>query len=164
MCKAKGSRVRVFAVRAIGRVVLLGSGWTGPNFARAEDELQQARIAAEQVWYERYCMPCHGPGGAPGSAVFTDSKQPVDLRTYVQRHGGKFPAGQWLAVVFDRDPRMPHSGVWEKIKSDRPAGTCSKTEARGIVAMIADYILSVQQKQSALSGTSRNIGRAQAAR
>jgi hypothetical protein len=39
--------------------------------------------------------------------VYRATKERVNLRTYVQRHGGKFPANDWLAVIADikRHPR-----------------------------------------------------------
>jgi hypothetical protein len=141
------SRARV-PIRVMVLVVALGGVWVVPNCARAEDELQKARGEAGRVWYEKYCTPCHGAGGAPGKAVYPDSKQPVDLRVYVQRHGGKFPAGNWLAVVFGPQPgRTVHSEVWEKIRRQHQTSAASgNIEARGIVASIADYVISVQTK------------------
>jgi hypothetical protein len=92
-------------------------------------------------------MPCHGQAGAPGSAAYPGDKERVDLRTYVQRHGGKFPAGAWLAIV-DGAPQSPvHSEVWEKIRRQHQTSAPSgNTVARGIVASIAQYIISVQTK------------------
>jgi hypothetical protein len=79
--------------------------------------------------------------------VYPGSKQqPVDLRVYVQRHGGEFPAGQWLWVVCGPQPGTTHhSDVWNKIR-DQHKSAWSDSEARGIVASIADYIISVQTK------------------
>jgi hypothetical protein len=78
----------------------------------AADQIDEALSNAGKVWYEKYCMPCHGAGGAPGKAVSSATKEPVDLRTYVQRHGGKFPANDWLAVIADARPGgcTPRSG------------------------------------------------------
>jgi hypothetical protein len=139
---------RVWApIRAIVLVVAVGGVLGLPNCVRAEDELQKALSEAGRIWYEKYCMPCHGPGGAPGSSVYPDSKQPVDLRTYVQRHGGKFPAGEWIAVITGAQPGRVHSEVWEKIRRGHAAsGPSGNIEARGIVAAIAEYVISVQTK------------------
>ncbi len=135
-------------IRVTALALVLGGGWVLPNRARAEDELQKARGEAGRVWYDQYCRPCHGPGGAPGSAVYPDNKQPVDLRVYVQRHGGKFPAGDWLAVVFGPQPgRTHHTAIWQKVRSQHGMeGPSGDAVARGIVASIADYIISVQTK------------------
>ena len=135
-------------IRVTALALVLGGGWVLPNRARAEDEWQKARGEAGRVWYEQYCRPCHGPGGAPGTAVYPDTKQPVDLRVYVQRHGGTFPAGDWLAVVFGPQPgRTHHTAIWQKVRSQRGMeGPSGDAVARGIVASIADYIISVQTK------------------
>ncbi len=55
----------------------------------ADDLLHQAHVAAGRVWYDKYCTPCHGPGGGPGSAVYRVGDKPVDLRRYVARHQGQ---------------------------------------------------------------------------
>ena len=58
-----------------------------PGRARGEEHQQLTRGEYGRLWYEKYCTPCHGQGGAPGSAVFSNSKEPVDLRVYDQhRH------------------------------------------------------------------------------
>ena len=149
MSEARASMSRVWApIGVMVLVVTLGGVAVVPNCARAEDELQKAHSEAGRIWYEQYCMPCHGPGGAPGSAVYPDSKQPVDLRTYVQRHGGTFPAGRWFSVVFGPQPGLTHhTDVWNKIKSQHQTSAPSgDTVARGIVASIAQYVISVQTK------------------
>lgn len=134
-------------IRVIALGVALGGVWFVPNCAKAEDELQKARSEAGRIWYERYCTPCHGEGGAPGSAAYPQTKEPVDLRTYVQRHGGKFPAGEWIAIVAG-SPRSPvHTEVWEKIRSQHQTSVATgNAEARGIVVSIAEYVISLQTK------------------
>src|SRR5512135_345531 len=108
MSRQRESTLRTCVLsRVVVLVIALGGVWFVPNCAKAaDDELQKARSEAGRVWYERYCTPCHGEGGAPGSAAYPQTKEPVDLRTYVQRHGGKFPAGEWIAIVAG-SPRSP---------------------------------------------------------
>jgi hypothetical protein len=91
------------ALGAIATAATLMTCYLGPSPARAQAH-PSSTPGDGRIWYEKYCTPCHGPGGAPGSAVFAKSKQPVDLRTYVQRHGGKFPSGDWLTVVMAEPP------------------------------------------------------------
>ena len=149
MSQARESMSRAWVpIRVMVLVVALGGVLVVPNCARAEeDELQKARSEAGRIWYEKDCVPCHGKGGAPGKAVYRDSKQPVDLRVYVQRHGGKFPAGNWLTVVFGPQTDNPHSKAWEKLRRQhQTSGASGNIEARGIVASIADYVISVQTK------------------
>ena len=147
MSRTRESMSRVWVpIRLMALVVALGGGWVLPRCTRADDELQKARAEAGRVWYEKYCMPCHGQGGAPASAVYPNSKEPVDLRMYVQRHGGQFPAGDWFSVVFGPQPGITHhTNVWNKIRTQYQ-GPSGNTEARGIVASIAEYIMSVQTK------------------
>ncbi len=103
---------RALAIRVTVLVVVLGAGWVVPNHVRAQDKVQKARVEAGRVWYEKYCVPCHGAGGAPGTAVYRANKQPVDLRSYVQRHGGAFPAADWIAAVYSPNPaRYSHQGL-----------------------------------------------------
>ena len=125
--------------------VTLG-GSVVPVRARAADEVQQARVEMGRIWYQKYCTPCHGPGGAPGSAVYAATKQPVDLRNYVQRNGGKFPSGKWLSVVFAPQPGGTHTEVWEKLQGAQPESMEKDAVARGVVATIAEYVISVQTK------------------
>jgi hypothetical protein len=113
--------------------------------ALAADQLDEAMTSAGKVWYDRYCTPCHGPGGAPGTAVSRTTKQPVDLRTYVQSHGGKFPAADWLAVIADTRPASLHASVWNAIKKSQGGRVQEEAAARGVVGSIALYVISIQQ-------------------
>jgi hypothetical protein len=55
-------------------------------------------------------------------------------RTYVQRHGGAFPAAEWIAAVYSPNPAGTHSKAWETLKRaqgggqhpefGRPGGRC----------------------------------------
>jgi hypothetical protein len=115
------------------------------SHVHAEDEIDQALSQAGQVAYNRYCTPCHGPGGAPGTARHRKDNTPVDLRTHVAANGGTFPAGAWLAVVTSPNPRLAHARVFERIRRDQ-TGRTPNALARGVVAEIARYINSVQVK------------------
>jgi mono/diheme cytochrome c family protein len=118
----------------------------GAPAAEAEDTLAEARAAAGRVWYDKYCTQCHGPGGAPGSAVHPGTNENVDLRRYVARHGGKFPAGEWIAVVEQTETRAPHADVWQEILKAQPQTISQRPVARGVVVLIAEYIRSIQTK------------------
>ena len=139
------SDTRERAVHAIAVAALIIC-WVVPDPARAQEEHRSPRGDDGRVWYEKYCTPCHGAGGAPGSAVFPDSKQPIDLRTYVQRHGGNFPKESWRAVVFGNPGSTAHRAVWEKIRTDEGTTAEGEIVAHGIVATIAEYVISVQAK------------------
>jgi hypothetical protein len=114
--------------------------------ALAADDIEDALSGAGKVWYDKYCTPCHGPGGAPGNAVSRATKQPVDLRTYVRGHGGKFPAADWLAVIADTRPASVHSDVWQTIQRGQTGAVANEAAARGVVGSIARYVISIQAK------------------
>ena len=112
----------------------------------AEDAIDQAHVAAGRVWYVTYCKPCHGPGGGPGSALYRGTDKTVDLRRYVARNNGIFPAHEWIAVVEHVDLTSPHADVWERIRRAQAGASEQGPAARGVVALVADYIISIQTK------------------
>jgi hypothetical protein len=115
-----------------------------PSYAGEAD--QDARVQKGKVWYEQYCTPCHGAGGAPGSAVFPGTNRPVDLRTYEQRNGGRFPSWKWWDITFAAQPGNVHTTVWNKIREGQPAAVDRDINARGMVANIEQYVRTVQAK------------------
>lgn len=129
---------RRFTVGVLLTAATLISCGVHPRPVRAQ-ELDYGR-----VWYEKYCTPCHGVGGGPGEATFVASKQPIDLRTYVHRHGDKFPAADWLMVVINKPPQNPHTKVWEDLRRHEAGGIAEEAATRGKVRSIADYIISIQ--------------------
>jgi len=108
-------------------------------------QIDQALKQAGEAAYTRFCTPCHGPGGAPGTAVSRQDKKPIDLRTYVARNGGTFPAGLWLAMITDPNPKLIHARVWDRIRRAQ-SGANPNSSARGVVAQIARYVNSIQAK------------------
>ncbi len=135
-----------YGVIAIAAMVI-GSG-IDPSHSAAQDQ-PPSTAGDGRISYDKYCTPCHGPAGAPGTATFAKSKAPVDLRTYVQRHGGKFPAGDWLSVVFAETPHNPHTALWQRLRHDEVGSGGTEAAARGKVRAIADYIVSIQVAQPA---------------
>jgi hypothetical protein len=95
-----------------GLAVVVIVGCLTPLRSYAGDEVQDARVQKGKLWYDKYSTFCHGAGGTPRSAVFAATKKPVNLRTYVQRNGGRFPSGKWWDLVnkttagVPRDPRL----------------------------------------------------------
>ena len=105
---------------------------------RAEDDIDRVLVESGKTRYQQYCTACHGLDGSPGTAK-------SDLRTYVARHGGKFPAADWLAIIADTRPASPHTKVWENIRADQ-LNTSGEAAARGVVGQIARYVMSIQSK------------------
>jgi hypothetical protein len=132
-------------VSALAVVVIVGC--LTPLRSYAGDEVQDARIEKGKLWYDKYCTPCHGAGGTPGSAVFAATKKPIDLRTYVERNGGEFPSGRWWAAAFSPDPGGVHSEVWERIHNDQSETVDRDATTRGVIVNIEDYVISIQSKK-----------------
>lgn len=135
---------RRFVIDVLVTAATLISCSVDPRSARAQDP--QPSLAPEygRIWYEKYCTPCHGVGGGPGEASFVATKQPIDLRTYVHRHGDKFPAADWLMVVINKPPQNPHTRVWEELRRHEGGGIADEAATRGKVRSIAEYIMSIQ--------------------
>ena len=141
-------------ITGVAVVVIVGCVTSLRSFAA--DEGQGVPVQQGKLSYDRYCTPCHGAGGAPGSAVFAATKKPIDLRTYEQRNGGRFPSWKWWDVTFNPQTGGPHTKVWEKIRNDQSETEDAKTEvsreierniaARGVVAYIEYYVMSIQNK------------------
>ena len=119
-----------------------------PLRSYAGDEVQDARVQKGKVSYDKYCTPCHGPGGAPGSAVFAATRKSVDLRTIAQRNGGNFPSMRWWDFVFSPQPRDVHADAWEKIRHDQTETVEVERDmtAHSVVAHIEYYVESIQKK------------------
>ena len=120
-----------------------------PLQSYAGDEVQDARVQKGKLWYDKYCTPCHGPGGAAGSAVFAATKKPVDLQTIAQRNGGNFPSMRWWDFVFSSQPRGVHAAAWERIRNDQTetVGVERDVAAHGVAANIEYYVESIQNEK-----------------
>jgi hypothetical protein len=131
-----------------GLVVMVISSGLTPLRSYAGDAVQDARVQRGKVSYDKYCTPCHGAGGAPGSAVFAATKKRVDLRTIAQRNGGNFPSARWWDFIFSSQPVGVHAQAWEKIRNDQNATVGAERDmaAHGVVARIEYYVESIQNK------------------
>jgi hypothetical protein len=49
-------------------------------------------------------------------------------------------------VVEDLDQASPHADVWQRIRREQATLIADAAAARGVVTLIADYVLSVQTK------------------
>jgi hypothetical protein len=142
MTQGRGITGAGFRLGALAIALALGMG----GRAVGDDEIDEVMSSAGKVWYDKYCTSCHGADGAPGKAISSATKKPVDLRDYVQRHGGKFPAADWLAIIGDQRPGNIHSDVYRTIKEDQVGMRDNNVAARGVVGNIARYIRSIQTK------------------
>ncbi len=119
-----------------------------PLRSYAGDEVPDARVQKGKLSYDKYCTPCHGAGGAPGSALFAATKKPIDLRTIAQRNGGRFPSERWWDFVFSSQPRGVHAGAWKRIHNDQTEAVEVERDvaAHGVAANIEFYVESIQNK------------------
>ena len=126
--------------------IVVTVGCLAPLRSYAGDEFQDVRVQRGKQWYDTYCTSCHGPGGAPGSAVFAATKKPVDLRTIAQRNGGRFPSMKWWDFLFSSEPRGVHAAAWKRIRTDQtePSDVQRDVAAHGVVANIEYYVESIQ--------------------
>ncbi len=131
-------------VSAFAVVVVVGC--LTPLRSYAGEEVGDPRIEKGRVSYEKYCTPCHGAGGAPGSAVFAATKKPVDVRTFAERNGGNFPTGRWWDVAFSPKPGNVHAKVWERIHNDQRDTAERDAVTRSVIVNIEDYVISIQNK------------------
>lgn len=141
--KRNVGRITVSAAAAFALAATLA--W--PHGVVAADDFEHIHAAAGRAWYDQYCTPCHGAGGAPGTAVYPDTKKPVDLRDYVARNGGRFPAERWISVVTTDNPALSHTAVWQKIRAAQSQGgpLSSDVAGRALLASIASYVRSIQE-------------------
>jgi hypothetical protein len=133
-----GATIPMIAILVVGVSVAVAHG--------GDSYIDRMQAAAGRVWYDKYCTPCHGSGGGPGSAMYRGTDRQVDLTRYVARHNGQFPAHEWMAVVEQVDLQLPHHAVWEDIRGAQVGTSAQAAAGRGVVALIAEYILSVQTK------------------
>ena len=133
------ARVRIAIGLTIALIVILS------DRVRAADDLDKIQAEVGRQWYETYCTSCHGVAGAPGSAVYPDTKKPVDLRDYIKHNGGRFPAERWIYVVTADNPSLVHTDVWHDFRESQKGRLSADAAARGIVASIACYVRSIQK-------------------
>ena len=133
-------------VSCVAAVLIAGSLTSWPAYAA--EPAQDMRVQNGARWYDTYCTPCHGPAGAPGSAVFAATKKPIDLRTFQQRNGGTFPGSRWWDVVFNPQPGAVHTAVWKRIRSDQRETSEADRDisAHNVVANIEFYVMSIQSR------------------
>ena len=131
-----------------GLVIVVIVACLAPLRSYAGDEVRDGRILNGKLLYDKYCTSCHGPGGAPGSAVFPTTKKPVDLRTIAQRNGGTFPTMKWWDFIFSPQPSGVHADAWKRIRNDQTETVEVERDmtAHGVVGNIEYYVESIQKK------------------
>jgi mono/diheme cytochrome c family protein len=104
--------------------------------------------------FQRYCASCHGVR-ARGDGPVASSLQvpPPDLRRIAIRRGGAFPGGEISRMVDGRFELAPHGPrempVWgQAFGSNLPAAGMGESAARGEIAVLVEYLKSIQDSPS----------------
>jgi len=98
--------------------------------------------------YKQHCATCHGADLRGTGPVPSPYREPPDLTTLAQRHGGKFPDA-YVANVLRNGAILPEHGpaempVWGTVF--RAAGGLDATQVTDRIAKLTNYIKSVQAK------------------
>lgn len=102
------------------------------------------------VLYRRYCGACHGPTGRGDGAVAPAlGERPTDLTQLAKRSGGTFPSGQVVDVIDGTRSIRAHGvsemPVWGEVFQAQPRWSVQRhIDARGTIALIADYLRTIQ--------------------
>lgn len=101
--------------------------------------------------YARYCAACHGADGrGKGPAAEVLRIRPPDLTKIAARRGGEFPAGEIARVIDGRFQIPAHGGrempVWGyRFGADIPETELGEAIARGRIASLVEYLMTIQQ-------------------
>ena len=105
--------------------------------------------------FQRYCASCHG-ADARGSGAVAPVLQvpPPDLRRIAVRRGGTFPGGEIARMIDGRFEIAPHGSrempVWgQAFGANVPAPGMGESIARGQIAVIVEYLKSIQDSPGA---------------
>jgi mono/diheme cytochrome c family protein len=102
--------------------------------------------------FPRYCGSCHGPRGeGDGPAAGAFRTRPPDLTRIAARRGGSFPAGEIARFIDGRFTPGAHGSrdmpVWgERFSEAIPEASVGDEVARGKVAVLVEYLKSIQRK------------------
>lgn len=137
-----------------GAVVALGA----PSIAfAAAASVDKAAAAKGALVYARYCVSCHGSGGAGDGPLAGDLRVSVpDLRLLSSRNGGSFPYDRVVSIIQNGEPLKGHGSPDMPAWGDafkKTKGTDSPSTAAAITSL-AHYLWSLQTSL-APSGSSR---------
>lgn len=144
---------------ALALTLALGCAASSPDATAPPAEASPAGtpVSADPVLVElgepvfrSYCASCHGlDGGGDGPAARSLETPPADLRRIAARRGGSFPDAEIARIIdgrFDIDAHgsreMP---VWgNAFGADIPEGEVAESVTRGRLAVLIEYLKSIQ--------------------
>jgi mono/diheme cytochrome c family protein len=123
-----------------------------PSAALAADDAASKLAAAGRAEFLQYCASCHGAEGKGNGPLAEDLRvPPADLTRIAQRHGGAFPEPM-ISEIIDGRRRMRAHGpgnmpVWgRRFDREVPYGEAGDIAVRGRVALLVEYLRSIQAK------------------
>jgi mono/diheme cytochrome c family protein len=138
------------AIATAGALVALLA--LAPFGARAQDDARAKLAAAGRAEYLQYCASCHGAEGKGDGPLAEDLRTaPADLTHITQRHGNVFPE-PLISEIIDGRRRMRAHGpgnmpVWgRRFDQEVPYGPAGDIAVRGRVALLVEYLRSIQAK------------------
>lgn len=102
-----------------------------------------------KAMFKEYCATCHGvEGKGNGPAMDATKKRPADLTQLTRKNGGTFPEVHVMNYITGEDVVAAHGSrdmpVWGTLF--RSLNPDNNTEAKIRVAVLADYIKTLQAK------------------
>lgn len=100
--------------------------------------------------YGSYCASCHGADArGVGPAAHSLTTPPADLRRIAARRGGTFPDAEIARIIDGRFDIEAHGSrdmpVWGSVfSSDIPDGDTAESITRGKLAVLIEYLKSIQ--------------------
>lgn len=151
--------MRMFSMRGAALRGLAGAGlalaWIASSAALAEppaaDEPTDLSLAEiGQPYFASYCASCHGVSGrGDGPAAGSLRLPPADLTRIAARRGGRFPTGEIAQFIDGRFELASHGSrempIWGTVfTSEIPEAEVAESIARGKVAVLVEYLKSIQ--------------------
>jgi mono/diheme cytochrome c family protein len=144
-----GRTHRALAAVLAGSALVCLAGSAGP--AAGDSDAVLAEMGSP--YFQRHCASCHGVearGDGPVASVL--STPPPDLTRIAARRGGSFPEGEIARHIDGRFQLAAHGTrempIWgNAFASDVPESSVAEEIARGKIAMLVEYLKSIQVQE-----------------
>ena len=132
-----------------GALTLLAAQTVTANHQDGTTQLPVGYIPSGKQMYREYCASCHGPEGrGRGPVAVVLRKQPPNLTTLAQRHGGTFPE-DYVSSVLRFGPAFSAHGssempVWGPIF--QYFENYNEAAVRQRIKNLCDFLKSIQEE------------------